>query len=226
MVIKKTQYAIRKTQSLRNKRILITAGPTWVPIDKVRVISNIATGETGILLAEKLQRLGAKVTLLLGPVEACCLNHKIRLIHFRFFEELKSIIKKELKSKKYDAVIHSAAVSDYRPQVRHAQKIKSDKKIWRFNLVPTPKIIDSIKKIDSSIFLVGFKFEPGIKKEALINKTKSLIRHANLDLAVANGIDKSGYQAYIVGKNIIFGPILNKNNLVNRLIEAIKIETE
>ena len=60
----------RYRMSLKNKRILITAGPTWVAIDSVRVISNIATGETGILLAKRLSLQGAKVTLALGP--SCC----------------------------------------------------------------------------------------------------------------------------------------------------------
>ena len=68
MVINKS-HKVTKSQShkLKNKKVLITAGPTWVPIDNVRVISNTATGETGILLSEKLKNLGAKVTLLLGP---------------------------------------------------------------------------------------------------------------------------------------------------------------
>ncbi len=55
--------------SLNGKRILITAGPTWVPIDNVRVISNIATGTTGVLLAWQTSAQGAKVTLVLGPCE-------------------------------------------------------------------------------------------------------------------------------------------------------------
>ena len=48
---------------LKNKRVLITAGPTWVKIDKVRVISNTASGKTGLLFADAFKRLGSKVTL-------------------------------------------------------------------------------------------------------------------------------------------------------------------
>ena len=72
--------------NLRKLRVLITAGPTWVAIDNVRVISNIATGETGKILAEKLASMGAKVTLLIGPGDLCCLKKNIRLIRFKFFE--------------------------------------------------------------------------------------------------------------------------------------------
>ncbi|MBU2221207.1 MAG: phosphopantothenoylcysteine decarboxylase, partial [Candidatus Omnitrophica bacterium] len=68
--------------SLRNKRILITAGPTWIAIDKVRVISNTATGATGKLLANQFSNKGAKVTLLINAENKCCLNKKIRILPF------------------------------------------------------------------------------------------------------------------------------------------------
>lgn len=207
--------------NLKNKRILITAGPTWVPIDKVRVISNIATGKTGILLAEKLQRLGAKVTLILGPVGICCLNKKIRLIHFKFFNELKDLIKKELKFKKYDIVIHSAAVSDYRPTKIYAHKIKSGLKNLSINLVPTEKIIDLIKKINSSLFVIGFKFEPKAEKNKLIQRAKKLLLHSKLDLTVANAIERDKYEAYIINPKRIYGPLFSKENMVSKLIKVI-----
>lgn len=237
----------RRLAQIKNKRILITAGPTWVSIDSVRVISNIATGETGILLAEKLQNLGARVTLLLGPVpnvvfsgsvssgsrrdteaktrfgiETYCLNKKIKLLHFRFFHELKDKIIQELKYKKYDIVIHSAAVSDYKPAKVYPGKIKSGIKNLRLSLVPTDKIIDLLKRIGNSIILVGFKFEPQARKNILIKKTRELIRTAHLDLAVANTIDKNKYCAYILDNyNRSFGPFLNKKGLVTKLTDLI-----
>lgn len=212
----------KKSCQLKNKKVLITAGPTWVPIDRVRVISNIATGETGVLLAEKLQKLGVKVTLLLGPVGICCLNKKIRLLHFRFFDELKRIIIKELITKKYDIVIHSAAVADYRPLKAYSRKVRSGLKNWRLNLIPTTKIIDAIKKIDKSLFLAGFKFEPQARKEELIKRTKALMRRAHLDLAVANTIYKNLYQAYIINQNQTYGPLENRKDLVEKLIQILK----
>lgn len=81
--------------SLKNKRVLITAGPTWVAIDKVRVISNTATGATGKILAQQLANKGAKVTLLINAENSCCLNKKIKILPFRFFDQLK---KKSLMS--------------------------------------------------------------------------------------------------------------------------------
>jgi phosphopantothenoylcysteine decarboxylase/phosphopantothenate--cysteine ligase len=206
---------------LKNKKVLITAGPTWVPIDKVRVISNIATGQTGIFLAKELQKLGAKVTLLLGPIEACGLDKNINLIRFKFFDELRDLIKKELKSKKYDIFIHSAAVSDYRPLKTYSYKIKSDIKNLKLSLIPTEKLIEMIKKIVPYIFLVGFKLETGVSSKKLISRAKSLIKRAKLDLAVANKIYNDQYKAFILDGKKIKGPFLNKKEMAKKLIKLI-----
>jgi len=207
--------------NLKNKRILITAGPTWVPIDKVRVISNAASGETGILLSEKFKNLGAKVTLLLGPAQYCCLDKKIKLIRFRLFNELKSLIEKELRFKKYDIVIHSAAVSDYKPAKFYSCKIKSGMLGLQLKLVPTQKIIDLLKIISPHSLLVGFKFEPGANRAGLIGKAKKLMRRANLDLAVANSIKQNKYSAYILDRKQIYGPFSDKKEMSDKLVNLI-----
>jgi len=207
--------------TLRGKSILITAGPTWVAIDSVRVISNIATGETGILLAQRLQRRGAKITLLLGATGHCTLSKKIHLIRFRYFGDLKNKIADELERKKYDILIHSAAVSDYRPKRACKDKIKSGIKSLKINLVPTPKIINLIKKINRSLVVVGFKFEPSAAQNMLLGEAKKLIEQAQLDLAVANTVDKQRYKAYIISRNKIYGVFRNKSALTNKLINLL-----
>lgn len=206
---------------LRNKRILITAGPTWVPIDKVRVISNIATGETGILLAEKFKRLGAQVTLVLGPVEFCCLNKKIKLIRFRFFDELLGIIKRELKSKKYDIIIHSAAVADFRPARLAKGKINSDR-AYSLKLLPLPKIINNIRASNPEAALVMFKLESGVSDAALIRKARKAQLKIGADLVVANKI--SPYHAYIIDKTADTLSVKNKIDLTNKLTKLLVTE--
>lgn len=203
--------------NLKNKRVLITAGPTWVPIDSVRVISNIATGQSGILLAQKLAGLGAKVTLLLGPVGACRLNRKIRVITYQFFDELKGRLSKEIRSKKYDIVVHSAAVSDYQPVRAYRGKISSGLKLLRINLRPTVKLINLIKKADRSLFLVGFKFEPRAGEKNILPAARRLLALAGLDLVVANTARQEQYQAYILNRERAYGPYRSKPAMVNRL---------
>ncbi len=204
---------------LKNKEILITAGPTWVPIDSVRVISNIASGETGILLAERLQRRGAKVTLLLGPVGVCCLNKKIKLIRFKFFQEFKNKIIKELSTRRYDVVIHNAAVSDFQPD-KHKGKISSAK-VTSLKLRPAPKIINYIRRLAPQATLIMFKLESGISKARLIKKAKQAKDTAAADLVVANMLNP--YRAFIMNRaeNII--PVRSKGELVNRLTKIINL---
>ncbi|MBI4707160.1 MAG: hypothetical protein HY761_04475 [Candidatus Omnitrophica bacterium] len=209
---------------LKNKRILITGGPTWVPIDNVRVISNVATGETGVILAEKLIKEGAKVTLLLGPATNRCLNKKIRVLNFRYFSDLLRLMVDEVKQRKYDVLIHSAAVSDYCLESAEKLKISSNLKRLKLVLMPTPKIIDLIKKIDSSIFLVGFKFELGISKEGLIKRALNLIRRSKLDLAVANTISGEHYESYVVDYGVVSEPYYSREKLADGLIKEIAQE--
>ncbi|MBI5145233.1 MAG: hypothetical protein HZA27_03495 [Candidatus Omnitrophica bacterium] len=218
-----------------HKKILITAGPTWVPIDGVRVISNIATGETGIMLAEKLQRRGAQVTLLLGPVGICCLNKKInpalskrrskgcvrksgiKLIRFRFFSELKDKVIKELTAKRYDVIIHNAAVSDFAP-VQFRGKISSAKAI-SLKLKTLPKIITYIRRLAQQAKLVMFKLEVGISREALIKKAKQARDLAKADLVVANTL--SPYCAFIIDSEENCIVARNKRELVNKLTKLL-----
>ena len=207
--------------SLKNKKVLITAGPTWVSIDNVRVISNIATGETGILLANELTKQGAKVTLVLGPVANNELSKNIHVIFFKFFDELSRIIKKEITTVNYDIVIHTAAVSDYKPAIKYNKKIESGIKGLKIVLEPTPKIIDCIKKIRPDVLLVGFKFAPNEGIKALFNEARKLIERSKLDLAVANTIYGNKYKAYILNESRVSGPFGDKDRLVKSLVKKI-----
>jgi phosphopantothenoylcysteine decarboxylase/phosphopantothenate--cysteine ligase len=208
--------------NLNGKRILITAGPTWVPIDRVRVISNTASGKTGILLSEVLSDQGAKVTLLLGPVGSYQINKKIRVVDFKFFDQLSSLIKKELSSKQYDSIIHSAAVSDYQPAKEYKNKLGSDNKKLTLVLKQSPKIIDSLRKLNPASYLVGFKFEPQATESILIKEARRLIKRAKLDLAVANSSRDNKYRAYLVNSNEVFGPFSSKSSMVRSLIGSLK----
>ena len=207
--------------NLRNKKILITAGPTWVAIDNVRVISNIASGITGILLSEELRKQGARVTLVLGPVDCCCLNKGVRLIRYRYFDQLKRIIAKEAGSKKYDILIQTAAVSDYEPQNKFNGKISSGKKSLTLKLVPTAKIIDIVKKKDPGIFLVGFKLEPQAGRNRLLSSASKLIDKTGSDLVVANTFKGNKYRAFIVDSKRIYASALNKTGLVRSLVKVL-----
>ena len=208
-------------KEIKKKRILITAGPTWVPIDKVRVISNVASGETGVMFANILAKIGARVTLILGPVGEPRLSSGVRLIRFKTFDDLKRNILKELKTGRYGIIIHSAAVSDYRPQRYFNGKISSSLKGIKINLIPTEKIIDKLKKIDKNLFVVGFKFSPEATAANIKKEAKNMFLRSGVDLVIANTLRNSRYLAYILTASRTLGPFNEKRMMAYKLLEVL-----
>ena len=187
------------------KKFLVTAGPVWVPIDKVRVITNIFGGSLGYLIAQKAYEMGADVVLVMGPgrINLPTSKKNFKIIKFKYFDEIFKIIKKEISSKKYDVVIQSAAISDYAPIISKIGKIKSGKKELVIRLKPTIKIIYLIKKIDPSVFLVKFKLEVDVTKTRLINIAHKSMLESNADLIVANDFNTviKRHKAFIINKD-------------------------
>jgi len=193
------------------KSVLITAGSTWVAIDNVRVISNIASGQTGFILANEFKKIGAKVTLLLGPGTFCYPeNTGIKIIPFKYFSELERLLKKELAKRTYAAVIHAAAVADYQPERIIHHKVSSRLDNWKLKLVPTKKLVRHLKDYTPGLIAVGFKFEPDTEKNSLIERGNRLLKQANLDLVVANSNKNKAYQAYILDDRHKYGPFASK----------------
>ncbi len=208
--------------SFRNKKILITCGPTWVPIDQVRVISNISTGQLGQRLAQTLGQLGAQVTLLEGPVQTPLKTQSIKVIKFHYFDELRSLLEREFK-KTYAVVIQAAAVSDYRLENKITHKLSSELRSLRLSLKPAPKIILSIKRRQPQTILVGFKLELTIDEDLLIQSSQRLLRKGQCDLVVANCLRESQYQGILIDRNQkIVGRAANRAQMIQVLIRQLK----
>jgi len=216
----------------RNKskkgNIIVTAGPTWVPIDKVRVITNIFSGKLGYLIARKAAKKGLKVILFLGPGRVCTSKKQyknLEIIRYKYYNELFDLLKKAVSSKKYGTLIHSAAIADYTPRPVNA-KIKSGKLNLIIKLKPTIKIVDQVKKWDPNIFLVKFKLETDISKDKLINVAYNSMLKSNADLMVANEFSKISskyHQAYIINPEKKVETIIGKENIAKKLLDRIKI---
>ena len=188
-------YVLKKFGSspiLKNKRILITAGPTVEYLDPVRVITNQSSGKTGVLLASELISAGSRVTMIYGPGIAKP-PKGARVIHVSTSKEMYDAVKKEMKSK-LDIVVMAAAAADYTPENPSKQKIKSTKNLVKISLKKTPKIINQVKKWQKGVFLVGFKAETNISKQALIKESKKKILESNADLIIANDIGTPRYK--------------------------------
>ncbi|MBF0504012.1 MAG: phosphopantothenoylcysteine decarboxylase [Candidatus Omnitrophica bacterium] len=195
--------------------VLITCGATWTAIDDVRVISNISTGEMGHLIAKAFKRAGARVTVIEGPVTHSLSDRGIKIIKYRFFDELAGLLKAELV-KKYDVVIHAAAVSDFRVGKVNKNKITSAKPLT-LRLVRTPKLIEQIKLLSPESFLVGFKLGSRLDPKNIFKTVKTLFSKSGCDLVVANTL-KNGYQGYIVNAD---GEVLSKTDCKQTLAKEL-----
>jgi phosphopantothenoylcysteine decarboxylase/phosphopantothenate--cysteine ligase len=177
---------------LKNKKVLMTAGPTIEYIDPVRVITNQSSGKTGVLLAEELVSAGAKVTLVYGPgTEKPPKGAKV--IKISTSKEMLDAVKKEMK-KKFDVVIMAAAVADYTPENPSKKKIKSSQNTLKISLRRAPKIINQIKKIQKDVFLIGFKAEANLSKKDLIREAEKKMKESSADLIVANDVGSARYK--------------------------------
>ena len=203
----------------------MTCGPTWVPIDAVRVISNISTGELGRTLAGLLDAEGAQVTVLQGPTTRELQGRSIRVIPFCFYDELTRLMNIELR-KHYDIIIHAAAVSDYKLAHPFKKKISSRLSRLKLDLTPTAKIIEKIKKISPSSFLVGFKLESERIVEAAhcaAPTLQKLFTNARCDLVVVNSLTKNNYSGHILDpKKNVLATAQQRKELSRKLIHLLR----
>ncbi|MCL5408519.1 MAG: hypothetical protein M1135_00615 [Candidatus Omnitrophica bacterium] len=166
-------------------KILITAGPTREFIDPVRFISNPSTGRLGYTLADKAKNLGYSVTLISGPTYLEP-PKKVKFIPVLSALEMFSSVQKEFPSN--DALIMSAAVSDWRLKKKYPEKLK-EKSAWNLKLVPNPDILKSIAKIKKeNKIIVGFALE---SSHILKNGWKKL-QEKNMDMIIANDVSYFG----------------------------------
>ena len=215
---------------LKNKKILMTAGPTIEQIDPIRAITNQSSGKTGVSLALELISAGAKVTFVYGPGREKP-PKGAKIINVSSSKEMHATVKSELK-KKIDIVIMAAAIADYVPTAQSKKKIKSSKSIMNIRLKKAPKIIDEIKKYQKNVFLVGFKAETNLTKSQLIKSAEKKLRDASADMIIANDIGSIRYkknpqknQVIIVDskKNVASG-WMNKEKIAKIIRKQIEVK--
>jgi phosphopantothenoylcysteine decarboxylase/phosphopantothenate--cysteine ligase len=167
---------------LKNKKAIITAGPTYEAIDPVRYISNHSTGKMGFSIAEVLAENGADVTLITGPSQQKELHPNINRLNVTTAEEMyKACID---LYKDTDIAVLSAAVSDYKPAYIHENKLKKNTSEYQLNLIKTKDILKKLGEDKKAQILVGFALET---ENEIDNATKKL-NNKNLDFIVLNSL--------------------------------------
>ena len=185
-IVNWTHLFFQKQQSLKGKKVLITAGPTYESIDPVRFIGNHSSGKMGYALAEICQYYGADVTLVSGPVSLPAPSG-VHLISVTSARQMYDACLPEFKTS--DIAIMSAAVADFTPLETAQQKIKKTEQSISISLTKTEDILAALGQIKSDHqILVGFALETENEKENAIDKLK----RKNANFIVLNSLNDAG----------------------------------
>lgn len=189
MIVKRIKALFTNRSKLNGKKILITAGPTYEPIDPVRFIGNYSSGKMGIALAEEAAAMGAKVTLICGAINQYPEYDDIDVVKTKTAQEMATACLKYFSES--DIVIKAAAVADFTPETVVHQKIKKtssdDTPVIR--LKPTIDILATLgKKKKKGQILVGFALETENHHEHAMRKLTA----KNLDFIVLNDAKTEG----------------------------------
>ncbi|MBP2030465.1 phosphopantothenoylcysteine decarboxylase/phosphopantothenate--cysteine ligase [Methanohalophilus levihalophilus] len=173
--------------TLKGKRVLITSGATAETIDPIRILTNRASGKTGMELAREAYRKGADVTIVhRGFLGAEGINE----VYVESVAEMLDACMDELR-KGYDVFISAAAISDYTLESPSSSKIKSGDEL-NLKLRSTSKILAAVKSEYPDMLAVGFKAETGVTSEELIAIASFMLESYGLDLVVANDVAEKG----------------------------------
>ena len=195
---------------LAGKKALVSAGPTYEPIDPVRFIGNHSSGKMGIAIARELHQRGAEVTLVSGPVQGEVTIPGITIMNVKTAEEMFDICNDKFDGA--DIAVMAAAVADYTPVSPAKEKIKKGSDTLTIELKKTNDILKSLgKKKKKSQIVVGFALETTNEKNNAIKK----LEEKNADLIVLNSLNDQGAG---------FGFDTNKVTIFSKKGEEFKFE--
>jgi len=171
---------------LLGKKILVTAGPTYEPLDPVRFIGNHSSGKMGFDIALAAANEGADVVLISGPTHLKIQHDRIKVVGVMSSQDMYNACHDYFNT--VDVAVAAAAVADYRPKEVAVQKIKKSESTLVLELEKTKDILASLGEIKTHQFLIGFALET----ENEIENAKLKIKKKNLDLIVLNSLNDEG----------------------------------
>jgi phosphopantothenoylcysteine decarboxylase / phosphopantothenate---cysteine ligase len=187
-IVAAAEAMLRPEGPLRGRRVLVTAGPTFEDVDPVRYIGNRSSGRMGFALAAEASRRGAEVTLIAGPssVETPMVSETVRV---RAAAEMHREVM--ARADHVDVVIMAAAVADYTPMTRAAQKVPKGDDNITLVLKKTPDILGELGARRAATgrgpMLVGFAAET----EDVVSRARAKRERKQVDLIVANDVSRS-----------------------------------
>ncbi len=221
-----SQSPDQKSQDLAGEHVMVTAGPTIEDLDPVRFITNRSSGKMGFAIAEAARDRGARVTLISGPVNLSPLFN-VETVNVRSTREMFDAVTGRIHD--VTVFIGSAAVADFRPASRAAQKIKKNgRKTLTIELEETEDIIAAVSADPNNKgrIVAGFAAE----SQLLLEYAERKMREKGLDLIVANDITRAG-AGFDVETNAatilkrdgsrVELPLQTKRELAGRLLDEI-----
>jgi len=229
-----------------SKKVLVTAGNTNVPIDRVRSMTNIFKGRTGVAIAQHFAKQGCRVTLLASNPKLVTQNpdNPLEVIRFNTYDDLFRLMEIQVRNENFDVIIQSAAVSDYRIAGVYQQMGPNIEKIDRFTVdlekldqsgkisskypklwietAPTVKIVDQIRAPwGFKGLLVKFKLQVNMNDGTLVELAKKSMYESQADMIVANTLDTFD-RAIVICKNDPPRHI-SRSEIPNAIYEGLKI---
>ena len=183
IIAEETLRRLHSTKDLLGKKVVVTAGPTMVPIDPVRILTNRSSGKMGYSIAEEARDRGAEVVLISGPTSLRKPNG-IKVIDIKTNEDMFNAIKNEFKDA--DIVIKSAAVADYKAKNYSNEKIKKTGDDLNLIFERDRDILKTLGDMKKNQILVGFAAE----SSNVVENAKGKLERKTLDYIVANDISK------------------------------------
>ncbi len=220
-IIEVIEEVLGKKSDFRGKRIVVTAGGTQEPIDPVRHISNRSSGRMGYAIAEAARDRGAQVTLVTAPATVSP-PAGVDIIKVRTVADMRDVVLKA--TKKADALIMAAAVSDFRIARQAGQKIKKEGKKLALELVATD---DFLPELPDTFIKVGFAAET----ENLVANARQKLKEKRLHLVVANditqpdaGFDVDTNRVTMIDKKgkAEALPLMSKREVAERILDRVK----
>lgn len=215
-----------RSRPLAGRIVLVTAGPTYEPMDPVRFLGNRSSGKMGFAIAEEAVAAGASVRLIAGPV-ALATPAGVERIDVESAREMDAAVAEHAATA--DVVVMSAAVADYRPETAAPKKLKKSAGAPEVRLVANPDILASLRERAPNALRVGFAAET----EALEREARRKLADKGAHLLVANdvsradigfGSDENEVAIFAADGSVERLPKASKREVARRLVERIARE--
>ena len=209
-------------KDLASKRILITSGSNAEKIDPIRILTNRASGRTGVEIGLEAYRRGGEITI----VHRYRMGLPFREVYAESAQEMLDAVLSELESG-YCALISAAAIADYTLDPME-EKIKSGQDLV-LRLKPTKKMIKEVRSTYPDLKIVGFKAETNVSDDELVKRATESMKSADLDFVVANDVGSGGIgcednRVHIINRHGGSTLVQGKKSLIARKIVDSLVE--